>query len=78
MIRIAAVGDIHVDEGSRGKLRPHYARVAERADALLIAGDLTRFGRVAEAEVLARELAAAELPVNVEGMLGIKRPGATT
>jgi Icc-related predicted phosphoesterase len=68
MIRIAAVGDIHVSEGSRGKWRPHFALLAGRADALLIAGDLTHFGRLAEAEVLAQELAG--IPVPVVAVLG--------
>jgi Icc-related predicted phosphoesterase len=63
MIRIAAVGDIHVSESSRGKWRPHFAALEKRADVLLIAGDLTNFGRLIEAEVLAEELQGIAVPV---------------
>jgi Icc-related predicted phosphoesterase len=61
--RIAAVGDIHVGVDSEGTLRPHLADVADRADVLLLAGDLTRRGRPEEAEVLAAELRGLDLPV---------------
>lgn len=63
MIRIAAVGDIHASEESRGRLRPHYAELKDRADALLLAGDLTNLGRIEEAQVLAGELEGAPVPV---------------
>jgi Icc-related predicted phosphoesterase len=56
-VRVAAVGDVHVGLDSGPVLGPP-ARLAEDADVLLLAGDLTRFGTAAEAEVLARELAA--------------------
>jgi Icc-related predicted phosphoesterase len=68
MVRIAAVGDIHIAEESRGRLRPHFAALGNRADVLLLAGDLTHFGTVAEAEVLADEL--ADTPVPVVAVLG--------
>lgn len=63
MIRIAAVGDIHVGVDSRGTLRPAFARLPERADVLLLAGDLTRGGGVDEAAVLAEELGGVGVPV---------------
>ncbi|HEX2824839.1 MAG TPA: metallophosphoesterase [Burkholderiales bacterium] len=62
-IRIAAVGDIHASVGTRGQLRPHYAALKDRADALLIAGDLTNVGRIEEAQALAAELRGAPVPV---------------
>lgn len=62
MIRVAAVGDLHVGEDSRGLWAPHLRRLARDADVLLLAGDLTRAGTVAEAEVLAEELRAAPVP----------------
>jgi Icc-related predicted phosphoesterase len=60
-VRIAAVGDVHVgvEEGELIGLDD----VDERADLLLLAGDLTRCGDPAEAEVLAAGLARLELPV---------------
>ena len=63
MIRIAAVGDVHVGTDMPGAIRERFASVADRADVLLIAGDLTKTGRREEAEVLAAELAELELPV---------------
>ena len=51
MIRIAAVGDIHVGEDSAGSVRPHFEQLARRADVLLLAGDLTKRGLPAEAAV---------------------------
>ena len=42
MIRVAAVGDLHVGEDSRGTLRSAFRELPECADVLLLAGDLTR------------------------------------
>ncbi|HYC00966.1 MAG TPA: metallophosphoesterase [Candidatus Limnocylindrales bacterium] len=68
MIRIAAVGDIHVAEDSHGRLRPHWMKLDEHADVLLLAGDLTNLGNQAQAEVLASEL--RDLPVPAVAVLG--------
>jgi Icc-related predicted phosphoesterase len=68
MIRIAAVGDVHLAEDMRGRLRPALEKVGEHADVLLLAGDLTRHGTVAEAQVVADEF--ADLPVPVVAVLG--------
>lgn len=63
MIRIAAVGDVHVGRDARGFARGHLERLEECADLLLIAGDLTQHGHVTEAAALAEELRAASVPV---------------
>ncbi|MGW0773395.1 metallophosphoesterase family protein [Streptomyces sp. NPDC002835] len=68
MIRVAAVGDIHLGPDSRGLLRPAWETLGDRADMLLLAGDLTRHGTVEEAEVVAAEV--ADLPVPVVAVLG--------
>jgi Icc-related predicted phosphoesterase len=68
MIRIAAVGDIHVAEDWHGRLRPHWMNLAAHADMLLLAGDLTNLGNRAQAQVLADEL--RDLPVPVVAVLG--------
>ena len=60
-VRVAAVGDVHVGLDSDAVLAPEL--LADRADVLLIAGDLTRHGTPAEAEVLAAEVAAVPVPV---------------
>jgi Icc-related predicted phosphoesterase len=44
MVRIAAVGDVHLGSSSAARFIPYFADIAERADALLIAGDLTQHG----------------------------------
>lgn len=63
MIRVAAVGDVHFGSDSAGTLRPHLEHLCDRADVLLVAGDLTRHGAREEAEVLADELRGLEIPV---------------
>ena len=63
MIRVAAAGDLHFGPDSAGTLRPHVERIDERADVLLLAGDLTKVGLPEEAEVLAEELREAPVPV---------------
>ena len=68
MVRIAAVGDIHVGEDCRGRFRPHFSAVGDRADVLLLAGDLTNYGMPAQAQVLADEL--EDTPVPVVAVLG--------
>ncbi|GAB3881114.1 hypothetical protein GCM10029964_036660 [Kibdelosporangium lantanae] len=62
-MRIAAVGDIHLGEDSRGLLRPALEHCAEHADVMLLAGDLTRHGSLAEASVVAAEFGGLEVPV---------------
>jgi Icc-related predicted phosphoesterase len=52
-IRVAAAGDVHCDEVNRDELERAFARVDGRVDAILLAGDLTTYGEVAQAELLA-------------------------
>ncbi len=68
VVRVAAVGDLHCTKSSQGTLQPMFARVAETADLLLLAGDLTDYGTCDEARVLARELTSVRLPT--VGVLG--------
>jgi Icc-related predicted phosphoesterase len=63
VIRVAAVGDVHVGQDMTGMLREQLATVPERADALLLAGDLTKAGLPEEAEILAGELDGLGVPV---------------
>lgn len=62
-MRIAAVGDVHLGEDSHGLFRPFLRDLPEHADVLLLAGDLTRCGSVAEAQVVAAEFADVGVPV---------------
>src|SRR5919112_549059 len=63
MIRIAAVGDIHMGADTQGALRPAFETLPECADLLLLAGDLTRHGTVEEARVVADEIRGLGVPV---------------
>jgi Icc-related predicted phosphoesterase len=56
VIRLAAVGDVHCGIDVRAQVRSQFASVPDHADALLLAGDLTRLGLPEEAEVLADAL----------------------
>jgi len=62
-MRIAAVGDLHCTRESAGVLRPLFAGLEGRADVLLLCGDLTDYGTVEEAQVLARELSVVKVPI---------------
>lgn len=69
MIRLAAVGDVHCGTDVRTQIRDQFASVPDHADALLLAGDLTRLGVPEEAEVLADALGGLRgLPI--AGVLG--------
>ncbi|MBB2911327.1 Icc-related predicted phosphoesterase [Streptosporangium becharense] len=67
-LRIAAVGDVHLDESLRGSYRERLRDIQDRADVLLLAGDLTRHGTLEEAKVVADEF--RDLPVPVVAVLG--------
>jgi len=62
VVRIAAVGDLHCTKNSQGILQPLFAKIAESAEVLLLAGDLTDYGTPDEARVLARELTPLRIP----------------
>jgi Icc-related predicted phosphoesterase len=62
-IRIAAVGDVHLDEDVLGRYRPALDQLGDRADVLLLAGDLTRHGTADEARCVAQEFGGLAVPV---------------
>lgn len=55
-LRIAAVADIHVKKTSAGAMQPLFAKITESADVLLLCGDLTDYGTIEEAKILAKEI----------------------
>ena len=67
-VRIAAFGDVHAGAEMCGRLHEQFAHLPERADVLLLAGDLTKCGTPDEARVLADEL--GPLPVPKLAVLG--------
>jgi Icc-related predicted phosphoesterase len=68
-IRIATVADVHYAKTSQGLLQPLFAQINERADILVIAGDLTDYGLAEEARVLARDLTTS-VTIPVVAVLG--------
>lgn len=63
MIRVAAVGDIHVGDDVRGLYRERLTGIAADADVLLVAGDLTQHGTREEGRMVAEELRDIGVPV---------------
>jgi Icc-related predicted phosphoesterase len=64
VVRVGAVGDLHYRRMSQGELLAILGQVARNCDVLLLAGDLTDGGVAEEAQLLARDLAAAvKIPV---------------
>jgi Icc-related predicted phosphoesterase len=61
-MRVAAVGDLHIGTDSAGVWRARLTALGADADLLLLAGDLTKCGSRAEAEVLAHELDGVGVP----------------
>jgi Icc-related predicted phosphoesterase len=57
------VGDIHCTKNSQGAFQQLLGEVSERADVLMLLGDLTDYGTAEEARVLAKELSTFRLPV---------------
>ena len=62
-MRIAAIGDLHVQETMTQPYRGVFEEMSEAADFILVCGDLTNYGKSSEAEILAADLAAATAPV---------------
>src|SRR3954463_11576903 len=61
--RIAAAGDIHCHEGNREETAAAFATLEERADLVLLAGDLSTHGERQQAEVLADAVRDVDLPI---------------
>jgi len=68
-LRIAAVADIHVKKTAQGALQPLFANVTQVADLLLLCGDLTDYGAVDEAKILAKDI-TSYLRIPALGVLG--------
>ena len=68
-LRIAAIADIHVKKTAQGTFQDLFRQATEQADILLMCGDLTDYGHIDEAKVLAREIATS-LRIPAVGVLG--------
>lgn len=67
-MRVAAIGDLHVQESDSAPYRDLFSEIANHADVLLLCGDLTNFGKTSEAEILAEDIKSCSIPVL--GVLG--------
>ena len=63
MIRVAAVGDVHIGADGADRLAAAFEGLDGAADLLLLAGDLTRCGEPSEAALLAEVLGDVRVPV---------------
>jgi Icc-related predicted phosphoesterase len=61
-MRIAATADLHFSPQSYDKIREAMSRVGEEADVLVLAGDLTNYGRPPEMESLLNALVRLRIP----------------
>lgn len=59
VVRLAALADLHYGRLAQGTLGPLFSEISERADILLICGDLTDYGSSDEARNLAREFSSS-------------------
>ncbi|CAH2403744.1 metallophosphoesterase family protein [Mesorhizobium escarrei] len=62
-VRIAAVGDLHVQEDAQASCRDLFREISREADVLVLTGDLTNLGKPREAEILAEDLRTCTIPV---------------
>ena len=69
VVRLAALSDIHYNKNSQGALHTLFAQVAESADIMLLCGDLTDYGQVEEAKILAKDLTST-VKIPIVGVLG--------
>ena len=63
MIRVAAVGDLHIGGDGSSRWRDALKPVSDDADLLLLAGDLTRVGAKDEAAAVASALELVSIPI---------------
>ena len=62
-VTIAAIGDLHVDENTRGALTDAFANVSSKADYLVLCGDMTTHGRPEQMRAFVEELRGIEIPI---------------
>lgn len=67
-LKIAALGDIHIGKPGHEDMAQLFAEISEKAEVLVLCGDLTDHGLEKEAEELAKQLGACRIPV--VGVLG--------
>ena len=68
-LRIAGVADVHAKKTAAGTFQAMFSKASEQADVILLCGDLTDYGAVEEAKVLAKEITSS-LRIPAIGILG--------
>ncbi|MDW6021406.1 metallophosphoesterase [Mesorhizobium sp. BAC0120] len=63
LLKVAALGDLHVKEDASSSYRDLFSEVSRLADVLVLAGDLTDLGKPREAEMLLDDLRACSIPI---------------
>jgi len=64
-MRIAATADLHFTPQSSSVLQDQFGKVRDEADLLILAGDLTNFGKTTEIEPLISALIRLQVPIVV-------------
>jgi Icc-related predicted phosphoesterase len=62
-MRIAATADLHFSPQSYDRIREQMQRIRDEADLLILAGDLTNFGKVEEMHSLLNALVRLRVPI---------------
>jgi len=62
-IRIVAAGDLHIRESNRDRIAEAFTAVRGSADVIVLAGDLTTHGQVAQARLFGEACTACDMPV---------------
>ncbi len=62
-LTVAAMADLHVREGAHAPYRDLFAEIADKADVLVLAGDLTDHGKPQEARILADDIRQCRIPI---------------
>lgn len=61
--RVAAIGDLHIRTELPAGVTEQIRGIHQRADVLVVAGDITNHGRLAQAQLAANALRDAKIPV---------------
>ena len=67
-LRVAAIGDLHVQENDSAPYRELFNEISHSADVVVLCGDLTNFGKTSEANILGDDIRSCSIPVL--GVLG--------
>jgi uncharacterized protein len=62
-VRLAAIGDLHMDESAKGSLLELFTDINRQADILVICGDMTTHGRPEQLRLFLDELSPVEIPI---------------